>query len=59
MLDPMTSFLVRRDKAKLPQCRAGGTSSGIFWIPAFASMTDSRQAAGNAPDVIQNKEHIR
>jgi hypothetical protein len=31
-------------------------SSNISWIPAFAGMTDSRQAAGNVPGVIQNLE---
>jgi hypothetical protein len=29
-------------------------SSPVFWIPAFAGMTNSRQAAGNAPQGIQN-----
>jgi hypothetical protein len=28
-------------------------SSRAFWIPAFAGMTNSRQAAGNAPQGIQ------
>jgi len=28
-------------------------SSRVFWIPAFAGMTNSRQAAGNAPEGIQ------
>jgi len=28
-------------------------SSLLFWIPAFAGMTPSRQAAGNAPAGIQ------
>ena len=30
-----------------------GTSSRIFWIPAFAGMTNSRQAEGNVPEGIQ------
>ena len=30
-----------------------GESSRVFWIPAFAGMTNSRQAAGNAPEGIQ------
>jgi hypothetical protein len=29
-------------------------SSRVFWIPAFAGMTNSRQAAGNAPDRLFN-----
>jgi len=29
-------------------------SSSISWIPAFAGMTDSRQAAGNLPGVIKS-----
>ena len=28
-------------------------SSRAFWIPAFAGMTNSRQAAGNGPQAIQ------
>ena len=28
-------------------------SSRVFWIPAFAGMTTSRQAVGNAPEGIQ------
>jgi len=28
-------------------------SSRVFWIPAFAGMTNSRQAAGNEPQGIQ------
>jgi len=28
-------------------------SSRVFWIPAFAGMTNSRQAAGNEPHRIQ------
>jgi hypothetical protein len=28
-------------------------SSRVLWIPAFAGMTNSRQAAGNAPEGIQ------
>ena len=28
-------------------------SSGVFWIPASAGMTNSRQAAGNEPEKIQ------
>ena len=31
-------------------------SSSISWIPAFAGMTDSRQAAGNVPGLIQMTE---
>jgi hypothetical protein len=31
-------------------------SSSISWIPAFAGMTGSRQAAGNVPGVIQKKQ---
>jgi hypothetical protein len=30
-----------------------GESSSISWIPAFAGMTDSRQAAGNVSGMIQ------
>ena len=29
-------------------------SSRVFWIPAFAGMTNSRQAAGNEPEGIQD-----
>ena len=29
-------------------------SSRVFWIPAFAGMTNSRQAAGNEPQGIQH-----
>jgi hypothetical protein len=29
-------------------------SSRAFWIPAFAGMTNSRQAAGNGPQAIQS-----
>jgi hypothetical protein len=32
-----------------------GESSRAFWIPAFAGMTNSRQAAGNGPQAIQKK----
>jgi len=28
-------------------------SSRVFWIPASAGMTNSRQAAGNEPEGIQ------
>jgi hypothetical protein len=28
-------------------------SSRVFWIPAFAGMTNSRQAAGNEPEGFQ------
>jgi len=31
-------------------------SSRVFWIPAFAGMTNSRQAAGNEPHRIQREE---
>jgi hypothetical protein len=35
-----------------------GESSRVFWIPAFAGMTNARQAAGNAPEgIIQCKTH--
>jgi hypothetical protein len=34
-----------------------GESSRAFWIPAFAGMTNSRQAAGNGPQAIQKKEN--
>jgi len=31
-----------------------GESSLVLWIPAFAGITSPRQAAGNAPTVIQS-----
>ena len=31
-------------------------SSRAFWIPAFAGMTNSRQAAGNGPQAIQMRK---
>jgi hypothetical protein len=34
-------------------------SSRVFWIPAFAGMTNSRQAAENAPEGIQSIARIR
>jgi hypothetical protein len=33
-------------------------SSRVFWIPAFAGMTNSRQAAGNAPEGIQIRLNV-
>jgi len=32
-------------------------SSRVFWIPAFAGMTNSRQASGDAPQAIQGGIH--
>jgi hypothetical protein len=43
-----SSLLVRHSVADTESSRG-------FWIPAFAGMTLSRQAAGNAPQEIQSK----
>ena len=34
-------------------------SSRVFWIPASAGMTNSRQAAGNEPEGIQNFKFLK
>jgi len=51
----VSSFLLGRHSVLDSACPVlnTGESSRVFWIPAFAGMTNSRQAAGNAPEGIQ------